>query len=392
MMKELSENQNKLRDITESAIDEMTDKNKQLINQQKEILQVSNAHRSAVEGNLHELMREKGLIRSGQMEVARMIDHLKGKIDESIVNLKQHSNEMKKNHQTVLDDLDDLQSNAFRISSKLGDTTEYILSQNELASAQFDQTLKKLNDISETIDKLSTVMQTIEQDVNKKLTWITSKIGGTDEVLANINLILQHFGFLLLGMLLLVFVNAPPFYRIFFIMIVPVNFVCTLFNWRHVSLVELSQILCAVFVGNLIRQLLMTINIRNPFSLSDKNHSTKRVPNNNNTKANISFNNDCNVTTEEQEESDDENKSVRMNNNNDYSFNYLNAFKNRYRERNTPTNRERSLTPSNASNRSMTPFTATLQDRIRCTALTMRGDQCRNAANFDKLYCRIHDK
>lgn len=387
MMKQLSENQNRLRDLTETAIDEISEKNDHLISQQKEILQVSDAHRSAVESNLNDLMREKGLIRSGQIEVARMIDHLKGKIDESIGNLKQHSQDMKQNHQVLLDDLSELQSNAFRLSDKLGDTTEYILSQNEIASAQFDQTIKRLSDINETINKLASLMQTIEQDVDRKLAWITNKIGGTDEVLANMNLILQHFGYLLFGMLLLVFVNASPFYRIFFIMIVPANFACTLFGWRNANLIELTQILGAVIACNLIRQFLMTINLKNPFSLSDKK---RRVPNNNeHTKANSSLNES---ETEREATPEQQNRDEYNENNNDYSYSYVSAFKNRYRLNNTSANRERSLTPSNASNRSMTPFTTMLQDRIRCTALTMKGDQCRNAAIHDKLYCRTHNK
>ena len=112
----------------------MAEKNEQVIDKQKQILQVSNSHRAIVESNLHELMREKGLIRSGQIEVANMIDSLKVKLDESLINLKQQSKQMKENQAALLEDLNGLQSNAFHISDKLGATTEYILAQNELAS------------------------------------------------------------------------------------------------------------------------------------------------------------------------------------------------------------------------------------------------------------------
>lgn len=45
MMSELSDNQEKLKVITTKAIDELTDKNEKLISQQKQMLQVSDAHR-----------------------------------------------------------------------------------------------------------------------------------------------------------------------------------------------------------------------------------------------------------------------------------------------------------------------------------------------------------
>ena len=98
-------------------------------------------------------------------------------------------------------------------------------------------------------------MQTLEGSVGEKLAWITNKIGGTDEALTNINLLLQHFAYLLFGMLLLVFVNAPAFYRLFFIFAVPMNFICALMQWRNVSLIELTQIVGIVFACNLIRYL-----------------------------------------------------------------------------------------------------------------------------------------
>lgn len=392
MMKQLSENQDTLRDLTSQAIDDMAEKNEKVIDQQKEILQVSNSHRAVVESNLHELMREKGLIRSGQLEVTKMIEHLKSKLDESLVNLKQQSKQMKENQAALLDDLDGLQKNAFQISDKLSDNTEYILSQNEIASNQFDQTIQRLGEINNTIEKLQKIMKTLEGSVDEKLVWITNKIGGTDEALSNINLVLQHLGYLLFGMLVLVFVNAPAFYRVLFIFAVPLNFVCTLSKWQNVSLLELSQILGVLFVCNLIRQILWTMDLKNPFALG-KNVETK-------TKENSSEKQPETERQEaQQEEENDEfdGNDGRRDNNNDYSFNHISAFKIRHRDNFMSRSREGSIAPSVASNqsmdaRSLTPFTSRLMDRTQCISLTMKGDRCRNAAVANQIYCRKHEK
>lgn len=271
MMNTLSQNQDKLHDVTATALDEMANKNEKLLDQQNQMLQVTDAHRSTIESNLHELMREKGLIRSGQVEVARMIDQLKQKLDESLINLKQQSKESKQNHAALTKDLEQLHENAFSISDKLSDTTEFILSQNELASTQFDQTIRQLGEINETIVKLSTLLNTLETDIDRKLAWIADKVGGSDALLANVNLILQHFAYLLLGMLLLVFVNATPFYRIVFILAVPMNFACTLLQVHHFELIELTEVIAAMFVGNFIRSLLSALHLSNPFPLKGKN-------------------------------------------------------------------------------------------------------------------------
>lgn len=109
MMEQLSKNQNELQKETVRAIDDLSGKNEQLLNQQKEMADISNAHRAAVQTNLHELMREKSLIRSGQVEVARMIDELKEKLDDSMTSLKRQSNQMKQNHENIQVDLSNLQ-------------------------------------------------------------------------------------------------------------------------------------------------------------------------------------------------------------------------------------------------------------------------------------------
>lgn len=266
MMGKISANQKHLEEVTALAIDGLTEKNENLIDQQKQMLLVSQAHRSAVESNLHDLMREKGLIKAGQMEVADMIAHLKAKLDESLSNLKQQSKEAKQNHATLTKDLGDLHESTFKISDKISETTEYILSQNEIAAGQFEDTLNQLGDINDTITKLAKLLRSFETDLDTKLAWISERVGGTDAFINNIGKILNYLVYLLLGMLILVFVNAPIFYRMVFVAVVPANLACSLFETRHLDLVQISQVLLAVFAG----KFLSTFSNRNRLNILNR--------------------------------------------------------------------------------------------------------------------------
>lgn len=241
-MDKISENQQNLERVTASAIDELSEKNEKLIDQQKQMLQVSQAHRTTVESNLHELMREKSLIKAGQLEVADMITHLKSQVDATLSNLKQQSKEAKNNHAALTKDLDDLHESAFK-------TNEYILTQNEITAGQFQETIKQLDDVNETITKLAKVLRHLENDLDAKLAWIAERVGGTETFVNGINLVVKYLSYLLLGMLILVFVNAPAFYRIVFVLVVPVNFACVLFNIHHLDVIQMSQVILAVFTG-----------------------------------------------------------------------------------------------------------------------------------------------
>lgn len=385
MMEQLSKSQNDLQQETTRALDELTGKNEELLNQQKEMADVSNAHRTAVQSNLHELMREKGLIRSGQIEVARMVDELKQKLDDSMTSLKRQSNQMKQNHEALQDDLGNLQTNALHINDKLTETTEYILSQNEIASAQFDQTVRHLSEIKETAEKLAVLIQSLEGDVNNKLAWIRNKIGDTDLILFNMNLVIEHLGLLLLGMLLLVFVNATPFQRLFFISSVISNFVCTLYRLRHANLIQLLQIIAAVFVCDILR-IVLTKCI--PIGYKWLDLKPKTVESTNETM--VEENSDESGVYESKP---DDATIHHENNNNNFRYEYLSGLKSRFQAG----NREGSWTPSILSqhssiSRSVTPYTALLNDRNRCSALTVKGDRCRNAASPNISYCRRHEK
>lgn len=225
-----------------------------------------------MENNLHNLIHEKSLIRSGQKEVAEMLTNLKSKLDESITNFKQQTKDTTKNHETLTKDLKDLHENALHISEKLSDATEYILSQNEITSSQLDQTIRQLNDLKETVLKLTNLLRTVENDVDQKLSWILDKVGGTDALVNNVHLLLTHLGYLLLGMLFLVFINAPAFYRIVFITAVPLNFACTIFRTWHLDLLTLTEILLTIYAANLIRVFLLPNDLKKVFALnSDEN-------------------------------------------------------------------------------------------------------------------------
>lgn len=224
-----------------------------------------------MESNLHNLIHEKSLIRSGQKEVAEMINNLKAKLDESMANFKQQTKETTKNHETLTKDLKDLHENALHISDKISDTTEYILSHNEVTSNQLDQSIRQLDELKETVIKLTNLLRTVENDVDQKLSWILDKVGGTDALVSNVHLLLTHLGYLLLGMLFLVFINAPAFYRIVFITAVPLNFASTILRTWHLDLLTLTEILLSIYTANLIRVFLLPNDIKRFFALKDGN-------------------------------------------------------------------------------------------------------------------------
>lgn len=135
--------------------------------------------RSSVEDSLKDIMTEKSLIKAGQIEVAQMVTTLKDELNEGMRTLKSQFSQSKLNHAELLNDLNYLHESALRITDKLTETTEYVLTQNELATGQFEDTMKHLDDIKRTIFTLSTLLEQVQNGIDSKLNWILDKVGDT---------------------------------------------------------------------------------------------------------------------------------------------------------------------------------------------------------------------
>lgn len=65
----------------------------------------------------------------------------------------------------------------------------------------------------------------------------------------HINIVLFHLAYLLMGMLIIVFVNADTFHRFFFVIIVVLNFFATILNLCHIDMLSLTCIIFTTVAG-----------------------------------------------------------------------------------------------------------------------------------------------
>lgn len=80
IMKSLAQDQEKMKDYATTALNDLSGKNEEILSQQSEMIKMTDAHRLKVESNLLALVKEKSLIKAGQIEVAELISILKSKI------------------------------------------------------------------------------------------------------------------------------------------------------------------------------------------------------------------------------------------------------------------------------------------------------------------------
>uniref|UniRef100_A0A182PPN1 Protein brambleberry n=1 Tax=Anopheles epiroticus TaxID=199890 RepID=A0A182PPN1_9DIPT len=225
MMDELAANHLKLQTITKQVVEEMVGNNERIVHQQDDIMKLSEVQRAKVESNYRDLLREKGLIKAGQQEVAVLLTDLRKRIDESMHQLEEQTKRSKVSHDSLLTDLELLQANAAQIAAKIHETGVHFAQHHQAVEEHYGYTLEQLQRINATVANMLESIRTLQQDFNRQLAWLVEKVGGSEKIIPKLNIILVHIAYLLLGMICLAFVGADKLLRVVFIAAVPGNLI-----------------------------------------------------------------------------------------------------------------------------------------------------------------------
>ncbi|XP_055638034.1 protein brambleberry-like [Toxorhynchites rutilus septentrionalis] len=383
IMKQMANNQKELQNLAQEAIDEMSVNNNMIISQQGDIMKLSEAHRAKVESNFRELVREKSLIRAGQQEVAILLSDLRGRIDDNIKQLELQSKKSKLNQDSLLRNMENLQKNAATIAEKIDETSDHFASHHNAVEMQYQYTLEQLQKINSTIANMLTMIGALQENFDKKMAWITEKVGGSEMLFQKLNTIVIHFCYLVFGMISLSFVNADKFIRIFFILVVPGNLIGNLLDLFDSDVIYLTFVLGSFILADLLCRLGLRFYPKGSHGTPSVGRSQAADSTQNNREPSVApgaaFGRS--VRTESEQNTVEE----QLENDND---SYLNTLRARL-------SRQRSVTPllSRNGRREETPSNSSDEGaRNQCAARTLRGEQCRGISLSGRDFCRIHDQ
>lgn len=98
-----------------------------------------------------------------------------------------------------------------------------LLKQNENFKTQYEETLRNLAEVNKTVHNLVSLVGGTRQALEERLTWLTTALGGTDQAVERLYLILWHSAFILISMLTCAFLSAKISTRIIVATLPPVN-------------------------------------------------------------------------------------------------------------------------------------------------------------------------
>lgn len=151
---------------TMTSLDEIADNHLKLLDQQQEILKMSEFQKHIAESGLREIVKEKNLLKIGNNE-----------LNSFILNMKQKINQGNQDYSSLLLDFENLHLIASRITSLLEDITEEIAERGEENYALLETTKRQIKQVTEIVDEAYNFVIELKKEFNQQILWIEYLFG-----------------------------------------------------------------------------------------------------------------------------------------------------------------------------------------------------------------------
>ncbi|KAG5862206.1 hypothetical protein JTB14_014632 [Gonioctena quinquepunctata] len=271
----ISETQYDLRNIAEKTFTSLTEGHQSLSEQQKNIQKAQFHGQLVIEDNIKRLADEKRLIMETHNKLVEMTRNIQDNLENSMIQLGDQSSESKLNHQQLIEDLLTVQAKTTEIFEKIDESSSLLFSQNEEFKKQYQSTLKSLQDMNQTVHNLVALVGGTWQTLEERLAWISSALGAADLSIERIYLVLWHSAFMLLAMVTCAFLAVRASTRLVVATLPPLNLAVALYGeHKHLDFMTLLTAIVTFVVGQFIILWALTVKARAKGAIAWKKDST----------------------------------------------------------------------------------------------------------------------
>ncbi|XP_043199569.1 protein brambleberry-like isoform X2 [Amphibalanus amphitrite] len=242
-MRDLEGSQEELRRLTGDTMERVARGQQELLSRNDQLRAAQASVRSRVVENLRELSRVRSAIGVGQAGVAHTLEEIRAGLESAGAELKLQESARNRSHQQLTADLERIHGSATQLLHRL----ESVDGATRSVVVRFDALLASLERMNGTIFSLLATLETTQRQVDHKLGWLVELLGSD---LHRATGVFLHVGFLLLGMLLLSFLQAPYAVRLALLLVVPANLVSLLQAGPVLEFSAITTLLVSLAVGH----------------------------------------------------------------------------------------------------------------------------------------------
>ncbi|XP_072376483.1 protein brambleberry-like [Diabrotica undecimpunctata] len=377
---EITNTQQGLKDITEKTYYTLKEGHRNLFEQQDDLKKAQFVGQLAIEDNIKRLSDEKRLIRETHDNLVIMTRAVQEKLETSLNQLQDQTDESKINHRELLNDLLIIQEKTKDIFEKIEKSSSLLIKQNEDFNRQYRSTFKSLQEMNKTVSDLVVLVKGTWLSLEERLTWIVAALGGTDTAIDRIYIIIWHCAFMLIAMLTCAFLAARSSTRFVVALLPPLNLAVALHGqYQYLDVLSLVVAIGSFVVAQILIIWACTLKPTIVGAIAWKKDSKKsRSP----TPAPVKTSYNADLLKETHR------RNISKNDDDDYEDENTDTFQDY--NMTPPASRNGDYLPRSASrSRSRTPlFNTSL--RANCTATTRAGTPCKLTTLPGRDLCYRH--
>ncbi|XP_046397645.1 protein brambleberry-like isoform X2 [Ischnura elegans] len=217
---------NKLMDSSQDQLRSMRilqEGQKMMMEQQGTLRQAQDAVSASLASHMRYLEKEKSLVKAGHGQIAQIVQGMHEKLDETNSQMDALLAERKTNHNKLLKNIRTLQEQVLVLLQNIDRSIQLVNEQSAEITVKYEAAIESLSQINATVHYLLHLIELTHNELEARMKWMSSLLGGTGDHMAVMCAFVLHFGYLILGMVSMAFVGAPPLSRLLLLFIVPVN-------------------------------------------------------------------------------------------------------------------------------------------------------------------------
>ncbi|XP_071451693.1 protein brambleberry-like isoform X2 [Hetaerina americana] len=217
---------NKLMDSSQDQLRSMRvlqEGQKMMMEQQGTLREAQDAVSASLASHMRYLEKEKSLVKAGHGQIAQIVQGMHEKLDESNLQMDALLAERKANHNKLLKNIRTLQEQVLVLLQNIDRSIQLVNEQNAEITSKYEAAIESLSQINVTVNYLLHLIEMTHNELDVRMKWMSSLLGGTGDHMAVMCAFVLHFGYLLIGMVSMAFIGAPVLSRMLLLFLVPIN-------------------------------------------------------------------------------------------------------------------------------------------------------------------------
>ncbi|XP_061189531.1 protein brambleberry-like [Saccostrea echinata] len=251
-MKQMMKGQEVLHTLTSETVQKLFDSQMELLGNHQQLKLAHDNIMSNVQDNMDNLHKERSLIATGNQQLAEMVENIRHKLDMTAEKMASQEKKQQENYKKIIQDLSQIHKKSQDALEKLDESSKQLLQNHKEMTKFYLEMYQNVVKINSSVTELMKTVQTMQRDLEKKISWFSHILGSSEDKLAVLMSWGQHLMFFLFIIIMSVYLQIPRLSRLAIIVALTINAVAELKFGHSIGFRQVLGFIFTVVTANVM--------------------------------------------------------------------------------------------------------------------------------------------